>query len=514
MPRSLPFASLLLSALLLASPAAGQPTDLVTTQGREFVRNGQVYRFVGVNMRGLVHYGQPQPLPYTSTADIDYNLDGVAAFHGTVIRVFAANGNYNNATNIANLQAVLDKMEARGQKAIVCLTDVYTTAYHPQGDDGYYQLQPGGWTLLDDTWFTSGYTANYLPWVQDVVNQLKNHNAVFAWEIGNELTDIKVPANIIPFTLATAQAIKAIDAYHMVTTGFIGIDHTQIGEAAGKALYESPYLDFMTVHSYDGSDPGQNWATHARVEKPLVLEEYGWQTPAGDRVTNTTAQLAKWFDVRGARGFMHWGYQYNTTDIGDGDGMFGLDRNFFASDYNALTALYQGRADSYSSSPPPLPTLGLPAGTNVALSSVAFASDSNFSGAYGPEKAFDGVVSGASKWTSTGSAPPHWIAADLGATRAITGFVVKSAGEAMELVSYGFESYQVQTGTSLSGPWTTVHTVSNPNQYTVSKSFNGSTINARYIRLYVTDCGIDSYARLPEFEIYALGSSVEEWQAY
>lgn len=511
MPRRISIALLLALAPALA-PA--QPTDLVTTHGREFVRNGQVYRFVGVNMRGLVHYGQSSPLPFTTIGDIAYNLDGVAGFHGTVIRVFAANSAYDNATNISHLQYVLDQMDLRGQKAIIALTDVYTTGLHPQGDSGYYMLQPGGYTLLDDTWFAGGYTTNYLPWAQAVVNAFKNHNAVFAWELGNELTDIKTPNNIIPFTTTTAAAIKAIDPWHMVTTGFIGIDHTQIGETAGRTLYENPNIDFLTVHSYNGDDPAQNWATHARVEKPLVLEEYGWQTSAGDRVTNTQAQVNKWFDIRDARGFMHWGYQYNTSDIGDGDSIFGMDRNFFAADYNALAAIYQGRADSYSSSPPPLPQLGLPAGTNVALTAVAVSTDSNFSASFAGDKAIDGIISAASKWTSNGNPPPHWIALDLGESRNITGFVLRSAGEAMEFVSYGFKAYQLQTGTSLSGPWTTIATVANPNQYTVSKTFNAGPIPARYVRLLITDTGIDNYARLPEFEVYAEGSSVDCWTAY
>ena len=68
--------------------------------------------------------------------------------------------------------------------------NAWEAVYGPAGDDGYYQLQTGGWTLLDGTWFAGGYNTNYLPWVEAVVSALKNHNAIFAWEIGNELTDI------------------------------------------------------------------------------------------------------------------------------------------------------------------------------------------------------------------------------------------------------------------------------------------------------------------------------------
>lgn len=499
--------------LLVAGIALAQPSDLVTAHGREFMRAGQPYHFVGVNLRGLVHYGAGAPLPYTTTGDIGYNLDGVAGFGGKVIRVFAANKHLTTATLIANLTYALDQMEARGQKALVCMTDLYgATDFHPAGDDPYYMLQPGGYVLLDDTWFAAGYKLHYLPWVQAVAGALKNHNAVFAWEIGNELTDIKVPANIIPFTLDVAQKIKAADPWHMVGTGFIGIDHTQIGEAAGKALYESPYLDFISAHSYDGSDPQQNWATHARVEKPLLLGEYGRDNAFGDQVAFTQNAVSFWFDTRGARGFLQWGYQYNTTDIGDGDSMFGMDRNMAAARYNDLAAVYQARASLVL---PPLPPLGLPPGSNVAPLATAWATDSNFSSAYGGDKAIDGVVSAASKWTSSGNPPPHWLALDLGAARDITGFVVKSAGEAMEFVSFGFKTYELQTGSSLAGPWATIATASNPNQVTVSKTFLPSQVSARFVRLLVTNAGIDNYARLPEFEVYAAGAAaVGGWPLY
>jgi hypothetical protein len=84
----------------------------------------------------------------------------------------------------------------------------------------------------------------------------------------------------------------------------------------------------------------------------------------------------------------------------------------------------------------------------------------------------------------------------------------------MEFVSFGFKAFEFQTGTSLSGPWTTVATVSNPNQITSYKEFFTSPVSARYVRLYITNSGIDNYARLPEFEVYASASGVGGWPLY
>lgn len=498
--------------LLCAGSISAAPTEVVTTYGTEFTLDGiHAFRFVGVNLRGLSHYGGGDILPYTSAAHIDENLDGVAAFGGKVIRLFAPCKFVTKEVNTARLKNVLDKMETRGQKAIVCLTDLYNTGFHPMGDDAYYMAQPGGWTLLDDTWFNDGYKVNYKPWVQHVVNELKNHNAIFAWQLGNELTDIKNPNNIVPFTTDMAATIKAIDPWHMVTTGFIGIDHTQIGEAQGYALYADPNIDFITQHSYDGSDQPQNHAVHSRLQKPLVLDEFGWNRN-DDRVANTLAQVNRWFDERAARGFLQWGYQWQNFDIGDGDTIFGMDRNFHADHYQALVDIYSARAAAFSNTPAVLPARLTPLGENVAPLSTGWLADSSFSASFLGPKAYDGVISEASKWTSQGGAPPHWLAIDLGQTRMVDTVTVRMAGAANEFISFNFPAYEIQSGESLSGPWTAEFTVSNPAQFSYLHHINFAAPKPmRYVRIFITNPGIDNYARLPELEVYEVVESPAGW---
>ncbi|GAB4319271.1 MAG: hypothetical protein Kow0059_13150 [Candidatus Sumerlaeia bacterium] len=489
-------------------PAAllpGAPAEVVTPWGSEFSLNGRSFRFVGVNIRGLCHYGKGDILPYTTAAHIDENLDGAAAFGCRVIRVFAPVGTATKEENTDRLKAVLDKMAARGQKAIVVLTDVYNTGFHPQGDDSYYQPQPGGWTLLDDTWFAGGYKINYKPWVEHAVGQLKDHTAVFCWELGNELTDIKTPANIISFTADMAATIKAIDPWHMVTTGFIGIDHTQIGEAAGLALYADPNIDFITQHSYDGSDQPQNHAVHSRLQKPLVLEEFGWNNQ-NSRAANTLAEVNRWFDERAARGFLQWGYQWQNYDIGDGDLIFGMDRHANGFDYDQLAAIYGARAAAFAANPPLLPARLEPRGENVAPRSIAWKADSSFSAAFEGPKAYDGVISAASKWTSSGGAPPHWLAIDLGREHKVDGVTVRMAGAAGEFISYNFTQYELQSGPSLDGPWATEFPVANPAQFSfLHHVYYDAPRTLRFLRLWIGAPGIDNYARLPEIEVYAVG---------
>lgn len=494
--------------------AVAAPAEVVRAHGTEFWLNGVAYRFVGVNLRGLCHYGYGQPLPYTTSAHIDENLDGVRAMGGKVVRIFAAVNNVTHQEAVNRLKIVLDKMEERGLKAIVCLTDVYgATSFHPQGDDGYYQMQPSGWVLLDDSWFAGGYTNNYLPFVQLAVTQLKDHNAIFAWELGNELTDIKNPNNIMSFTSNVAAAIKAIDPYHMVTTGFLSVDHLQIGETKGLQLYADPNIDFITVHSYNGDDPPQNRAVHSRLGKPLVVEEYGWETSAGDRVTNTQTQINKWFEERGARGFLQWGYQAQSYDIGDGDLRFGMHR-FYFSDYDQLFAIYNARASQIATNPIVLPARLAPSGVNIARFSTGWQADSVYNSNYTGDRVYDGIISPESKWTSLGTPPPHWLTINLGQPRAINGITVRMSGAAGEWIVFNLRQFVVQTGNSFNGPWSNDFTINNLPQFSFVHCLYDTPKLAQYVRLYVTDCGVDNYCRLPEFEVYESQTSSHLWQIY
>lgn len=505
--------SISLIFVLCIAAVFSAPTEVVEPYGTYFSLNGQPYAFVGVNLRGIAHYGEGDILPYTTEAHSDENLDAIAAMGGKVIRLFAACKFATHQENVNRLQDVLNDMESRGLKAIVCFTDVYHSGFHPQGDDTYYMSQPSGWTLLDDTWFKGGYENNYKPYVELAVTQLKDHNAVFAWELGNELTDIKDPDAIIPFTTTMAAAIKAIDPWHMVTTGFIGIDHTQIGETQGYDLYNDPNIDFMTQHSYDGSDQPQNHAVHSRLQIPLVLEEFGWTHDKGDRVANTTAQMDRWLDDRAAWGFLQWGYQYQDHDIGDGDMIFGMDRNFHSDDYNELYTLYSNWATQLANAPA-LPDRLSPDGSNVAIFSTEWQTDSSYSSSYEGDKAYDGVVSGSNKWTSDGSSPPHWLILDLGQQREINGITLRMSGDANELIDFNFKSYRLESASSMSGPWTTEFEVDNSPQFSWVHSLYDTPATFRYLRVYITDTGIDNYARLPEIEVYEEKAGIETWALY
>lgn len=509
------FSILIVLLIFYAMPLASAPTEVIKPYGSEFAWEGKAFRFVGVNICGICHYGKGDILPYTTAGHIDENLDGAVVMGAKVIRLFAPVKFAEHQENVNRLKNVLDKMESRKLKAIVCLTDFYNTGFCPKGDEAYYLPQTGGWTVLDDTWFKSGYKINYLPYAELAVSQLKEHNAIFAWEMGNEMTDLKDPQAIIPFAADVAARIKAIDPHHMVTTGFISVDHTQIGETKGYQLYADANIDFITAHCYNGEDiyHANNRAVHSRLGKPLILEEYGWSAAHGDRANNTQAQVVKWFDQRAARAFMAWGYQAQSYDIGDGDNDVGMD-GYHHPDYAQLRAIYSGKAAEIANNPIALPARLLPEGANVARLSTGWKADSVYGAQWGGANVYDGVISGISKWCSLGGAPPHWLAIDLGRERFVNGVVFRFAGAGMELVDYNFKSFQVQTGATLDGPWATDFAVSNPAQFSFWRCLYDTPKTFRCLRIDITDSGIDNYCRLAEIEVYEKRAAAANWVIY
>jgi hypothetical protein len=133
------------------------------------------------------------------------------------------------------------------------------------------------------------------------------------------------------------------------------------------------------------------------------------------------------------------------------------------------------------------------------LDAIAWDADTSYSSTYSGDKAYDGLLS--TKWTSTDATADHWLALDLGQEHIITGYTLQLAGAGGEWTMFNWQHYAVQTGPSLSGPWTTAFTVDNTVQLNSPTSVYDVPVRARYVRTYVNDCGIDNYARLPEFEV-------------
>ncbi len=296
-------------------------------------------------------------------------------------------------------------------------------------------------------------------------------------------------------------------AVHINSRGYsyADIHSTQKVSAGGQDLYFSFYVyrdwvdhgipaDLYHLPIYATESNGIHYWSGNHPEDPGSHYEAGWMQEVYaeiDRYNSTAAATGK--PIYRCVNMYRW--------CGWCDGW-----NIDSSPYEGqiLSDLEQAVAAGYTwpngTTPPPQPPG--PTGENLARNAVAWSASSSFSSDYGGDKAYDGLVTGASKWTSDGSSSTSWLALDLGTEAEISGFVVRHAGDAGEEQYYNTQSFLLESGTSLDGPWTALATVDNSQQDDTSTTVLDAVETTRFVRLDITDSGIDNYARIPEFEVY------------
>ncbi len=145
--------------------------------------------------------------------------------------------------------------------------------------------------------------------------------------------------------------------------------------------------------------------------------------------------------------------------------------------------------------PPAAPELG----TNLALNKAATGSAS-CNTTETPAKAFDGVLSSASKWCSA-AAGTKQLQVDLGSAQNVSSFVVKHAGLGGETTGWNTGAFNILTSTDGTN-WTTRATVSGNRS---SRTYHPiAAVSARYVRLDITTPSNNGNgaARIDEFEVY------------
>lgn len=312
----------------------------VGVNGTHFTRDGAEYQFVGANLRGLTHYGHNDALPYADAGQVELNLAAIQGMGGRVVRAFVSFHGIGAQETGDRLAPVLDAVAAHGLTLIVVLTDFYNTGFSPQGDDGFYATDVNGFTVLNHDFFASGYHQNYEPQVEALVTRFKAHPAIFSWELGNEIRDATFngssAATFIQFAKDMAGKIRSIDQNHMVSVGEIS-PILGWSQSEGTELFSDPNISFMTMRSYNGGDNDPT-AFAAGIGKPIIVEEAG--ISGGNRPAQLAADLSKWFG-KGCRGYLQWGFSAGTSDNGDGDTQYGMDKVWHKDDWDAMYATYK-----------------------------------------------------------------------------------------------------------------------------------------------------------------------------
>ncbi|QQE11321.1 discoidin domain-containing protein [Planctomycetota bacterium] len=285
---------------------------------------------------------------------------------------------------------------------------------------------------------------------------------------------------------------------------------TSSGNSGGQYRSTDVDIENCTDGRYDvgwtGSDEWLNYPIQGNGSDYAVSLRYASPTGQGAcRIKLDGVDVTGSIPMTSTGGWQNW----VTLDCGDvavGAGWHTLSFVSESSGYN-FASIKLDPTDG--STPPPAIVLseGNPSGGNVATSGSATTSSSYSGGSTGAE-AIDGLIDAGNKWTSANVSGPHWLVVDLGSVKTVNGYKVHHAQAGGEQAFYNTQQFQIQVSSSQSGPWITHAEVDNSDQADAitSLSYNNPQ-QIRYVRLYITDPGVDNHVRLPEFEVYAQGGS-------
>lgn len=325
-------------AVISAQPvtiAITPPPDFVRVVGERFHIKGKPMRFIGANIRGLVHYGHdPDYFAHAPNGHRHQQLHAANNMNACLARLFLAHKDATPEQIEGRLREVLAliKQHFPNIYLLPTFTNLYDDVpFYVRGDEKFYELHPGGEKkMLNKAFFEGGYKENYLPFVEHIVKAFRDEPHIFAWEIGNELKAEREPEVFVEFNTAVAEAIKNWDPHHLVTTGMVSTRHAWMADQSElrRELYGSPHIDFITIHAYNGNeDPNtiEDDSDLAReFSKPFMIEEAGFDRNVyPNRPEKTRTDLANWFR-KGASCYMPWGFVATGHDNNDGDVNVGM----------------------------------------------------------------------------------------------------------------------------------------------------------------------------------------------
>jgi hypothetical protein len=331
--------------------AASLPSAFVQLAGDKFQVKGKPTRFIGVNIRGLVHYGHdPAYFAHAPREHRDLQLNAASDMNARLVRVFLAHRDATPDQIVGRLREVLDLIRTKYPAIYLlpALTNLYNDVpFYVKGDDKFYAKHPNSdKEMLNKAFFEGGYRENYLPFVGRVVTAFRDEPHILAWEIGNGLKAESEPELFVHFNKSVAAAIKSWDPRHLVTTGMVSTRHAwmQGREELRGDLYASPHIDFITIHAYNGNEDPETIEDDSDLArafgKPFIIEEAGFDLRKYDnRPEKTRTDLADWFR-KGASSYMPWGFVATPDDNNDGDPNVGMTAPLIP-DWDELYRLYQ-----------------------------------------------------------------------------------------------------------------------------------------------------------------------------
>ncbi|MYD42270.1 MAG: hypothetical protein F4W90_00085 [Gammaproteobacteria bacterium] len=108
--------------------------------------------------------------------------------------------------------------------------------------------------------------------VRAAVERFKDHPALLAWIIGNELNlSMADDSNVYLVVNELSKLIRMLDPHHPTTTTLVGAER----EIVARVRRDAPDLDFLSVQTYGGIAAVPKWIRQSFKDQPLMLTEWG-----------------------------------------------------------------------------------------------------------------------------------------------------------------------------------------------------------------------------------------------
>ena len=294
-------------------------------------------------------------------------------------------------------------------------------------------------------------------------------------------------------------------AIHVYTHG---CDPTLITDQAKMGPpYQDIYYNFQVYRNYMAAIPS------TMTTKPVLITECDQNIECADYATPRHT----WYNVnngwvRAAYAEINSWNQANSQKIRSlvlfrwimawEDGWtFGLqDRDQVLADFQ------QAVAYGYMWDTGPSNCVGLgpgnPTGSNLSLTAAYCIESGRYNTQQYGRSALDGLPGTSWCCNTAQTGGTATLAVDLGSTSTVTGYIVRHASWGGGSTAMNTKYYRIESASSIFGPWTVEYDVDNSCQDQYNRFIYETPKSLRYVRLVITNPGVDSYVRLPEFEIY------------
>ncbi len=251
-----------------SAPTLPQIKKWHTRSGKIYDPNGKEWRGVGANLSNLMGKSRDYINNLVRReADMGFNF----------IRLWTPNHNSSGPVGMEDranhIVEIMDIIHANGMQVMLVFWDTYMDLWG--NSHRYYR---------DVEWFQKGYKGDFLTWVNTLVPKVKDHPALFMYQLINESSCRETCAiDYINMYVDSSQVIRSMDPLHLISPGGLSLTHALEGNSfqSDKNIFVEELLKaddqvVWTNSIYNLHAPNVNDLAVLKNKIPTIITEYGF----------------------------------------------------------------------------------------------------------------------------------------------------------------------------------------------------------------------------------------------